>query len=100
MPINKKYINVDGSVNYDHMNEDYMLEEARKAREVALTTGSVWAKARQDFYTKEALKLRAKQDRKKTPKSALEAVDKGIKDADLDSMFKARRRRMDKAIDG
>lgn len=91
MAVDKKFIE-NGKVNYDRMNEDYHRREALKARKA----GVKW---KQEYHTKEALALRAKQDRKagvKKGSGAVAAVERGIKDANIASMVQARRNRIDR----
>lgn len=101
MAVDKKYVE-GGEVNYDHLNEDFFLKEARKARDALKNRKDLNHEQRKKlerdmrYNTKEALALRAKQDRKKQPKSAVEAVNKGIKDANIATMTEARRNRIDK----
>ena len=81
------------AVDKTRREEQDLLEKARKARKEG-------NKGAQDYYTKEALKLRAAQDRAKQPKSAMAAVDRGVREGTLAERASARRRKIDKAIDG
>lgn len=105
MAVDKKFVK-DGKVDYDNMNENFHLKEARAARDrLKDVKGLSWSqqeqlKRVQNYHTKEAMSLRAKQDRKKPkkmPNSALEAVNRGIKDANIAELAKLRNKRIDKA---
>lgn len=93
-------------MNYDAENEKFHLENARAARD-KLKSGEKLSHAEQKLleshkthHTKEALSLRAKQDRKKPRKmkdSAMAAVDEGIKDANIAELAKLRNKKIDEA---
>ena len=108
MAVDKKFVK-DGKVDYDMMNEHTALEEARKARDKLkdrLKLSSYEQKRLEDYMrsqSKHALSLHAKSQKNfpsNKPKSAIEAVEQGIKDANIGEMVKSRMERVNEAIDG
>lgn len=90
-------------MNYDSKNEKFHLKEARSAKS-RLKGGNLTSAEQKHLkrimksHTKSALELRTKQDKKKGVKKtsgAIEAVDKGIREANIRERSKSRMAKID-----